>query len=263
MALASNARIGWQNLADLGAVTASSFSQLTPPALLQNPHVARKWRTEATSSASVTIDLLAQRSVDCVALMGLNLGAAGTTRIRLSTGDSSAVDGDAHDSDPSGASAGRVNERYPALIYLLPSAVTARYIRIDLAQSGNAYIEAGRAFAGIAHQFDYNFTYGWGRTWADGSRLTESRGGQDYIDRGPRRRQVDITFDYLTTAQRNGVVEDIDQFNGRHTDVLLILDPTSTERGRDSIWGLMDDMTPVSQPFHQTFAKTYRIKERL
>lgn len=260
---ANAARVGWSNLADTAGISASSFAQLTPPTLLQNPHVARKWRAPAGDTAHLTIDLLGARLLDCVALMGLNLTAAGLTRIRASLLDTSAVDGAVYDSDPSGQIAGRVSSRYPALIHLLPTTVTARYLRIDLSEPGAAYVEAGRLFAGATEQFAFNFAYGWNRGWTDRSRTTESRGGQTYVDRDNSYRTLDLTFETLSPGQRYGLVEDIDQFNGKHTDVLIITDPTSDALGRDSIWGLLEDVTPVSQPFHDSFAKTYRIKERL
>ncbi|HEV7337011.1 MAG TPA: discoidin domain-containing protein [Bosea sp. (in: a-proteobacteria)] len=263
MPLASNARIGWQNRADEAGISASSFVIDTPPAILQNPHVARKWRGVAGEAEYLTFDLGAQRSIDCVALMGLNLTEAGLTRIRASTGDSSGQHGDAHDSDPAGASAGRVNPRYPSLIHLLPAPVTARYVRIDLAEPGAPYIEAGRAFIGLAEQVTYNFAFGWQRGFADRSRTTKSRGGQTYIDRDNGYRTLDLTFEAITQEQRYGLFEDVDQFNGKRTDILFVTDPTSGELGRDAIWGLVSEMTPIGQPHHRTYSKTFRIEERL
>lgn len=72
-----------------------------------------------------------------------------------------------------------------------------------------------------------------------------------------------MTFGYIGEAQRLGLIEDIDQFNGKHTDVLMITDPTSAQLARDTIWGLNQEVTPVGQPFHETYSKTFRIKERL
>lgn len=263
MPQANAARIGWDNLADRGAVTASSFAIATPPPVLQSPHVARRWRGVAGAAEYLTIDLFAVKPVDCVALFGLNLSAAGLTRIRLSAGDSSALDGAAYDSDPAGPVAGRVNPRWPALIHLLPAPVMARYVRIDLQEPGAAFIEAGRIFVGATTQFETNFAYGWSRGYVDRSRTTESRGGQTYVDRDNSYRVLELQFGFVEAAERWGVIEDVDQFNGKHTDVLLITDPTSSELGRDSVWGLMEDVTPVSQPNLDLYSKTYRIKERL
>lgn len=263
MPIANAARIGWNNLADAGAISASSFVMLTPPTILQNPHVARKWRGVAGAAEYLIIDLGSVVSIDCVALMGVNLTPVGLTRIRASTGDSSGLDGSAYDSDPAGASAGRVNPRYPSLVELLPVAVLARFVRIDLEQPGAAFIEAGRLFIGLTEQFKINFGYGWNRGWNDRSRITESRGGQSYVDRDNAYRTLDMTFGFVDAAQRYGLIEDIDQLNGKHTDVLMITDPTSAQLGRDSIWGLNQEVTPVSQPFHETYSKTFRIKERL
>lgn len=260
MPVANAARVGWRNLADSGAISASSFVPLTPPTILQNPHVARKWRGANGASEHVTVDLVSPAAIDCVALMGVSLSAAGITRIRASLADSSALDGAAHDS---GAAAGRIDPRYPHLIHLMPAPVTARYLRIDLTEPGAAFVEAGRLFVGLTEQFTVNFAYGWERGWADPSRVTKSRGGQSYVDRADPYRQLNLTFGHLGEAQRYGVVEDIDQFCGKHTDILMLTDPTSTALARDSIWGRVEDATPVSQPSFATYSKIYRIEERL
>ncbi|KUL94330.1 hypothetical protein DK26_15065 [Bosea sp. WAO] len=260
MPIASAARIGWRNLADASAISASSFAQLTPPTMLQNPHVARKWRGTAGAAEHVTVDLGAVVTIDCVALMGVNLSEAGISRIRASSADSSALDGAAHDS---GAASGRIDPRYPQLIHLLPAPVSARYLRIDLEEPAAAFVEAGRLFVGLTEQLRINFAYGWDRAWVDPSRVTKSRGGQSYIDRADPYRLLNLTFGHLDEAQRYGLVEDIDRVCGKHTDILMLTDPTSPALARDSVWGRMEDVSPVGQPTYATFSKTYRIEERL
>lgn len=266
MALTHNACIAYRNLADLGTVTASSSTALTPAALLQNAHVARHWRSRSATEF-VLVDLGAVQPVDTVALMGLSLTAAGLTRIRVSASDPSGQGATAYDSDPAGSAAGRVDPAYGYLVHLLPAPVAGRYVRIDLVQPGAPYIEAGRFFVGARHQFASNFAFGWNRAWVDRSRRTESRGGQTYIDPDNTYRTADLTFEAVREGERFGVVEEIDRTNGEHTDVLLVTDPSSPNLGRDSIWGLLT-LSPVQQPAawvagRPIYQKSYQIKERL
>jgi hypothetical protein len=73
MAAPWNAAIAFDNLADRGIITASSSAILTPPSILQNPHIARKWRGASGESEYLTADLLADVVLDTVAVIGLSL----------------------------------------------------------------------------------------------------------------------------------------------------------------------------------------------
>ncbi|MBP1179962.1 hypothetical protein [Methylobacterium sp. PvR107] len=260
-----NAAIAYANLADGGIVRASSASQLAPPARLQNPHVARKWRGDNNPSEYLTVDLGDVHDVDTVAIMGLTLTAAGTIRVRASATDTSALMAEAYDSGPI---TGAVDPRYGMLVHLLPVLVQARYVRIDLEQPGATYIEAGRLFVGRRWQFAYNFGFGWGRGYVDLSKRTQSRGGQTYVDPNVSFRTVSLSFEVITEAQRLSFVDDVDRLNGQRVDVLLVTNPASPNLGRDSIWGLLDDLDPITQPATwiagmPAYAKAYKISERL
>lgn len=260
-----NAAIAYDNLADRGIVTTSSAVPLAPASRLQNPHVARKWRGNGNALEFVTIDLGASVLIDTVALMGLSLTLAGTVRVRVSEDDPSAQTGEAYDSDVLG---GAVDPRYGMLVHLIPQPVLGRYVRIDLYEAGVLYVEAGRVFVGLRNTFAHNFAFGWTRAYVDRSRRTESRGGQTYVDPDVSYRVVNVSFETIPESDREGFVEEIDRVNGTHEDVLLITRGDSTNLGRDSIWGLMSELSPVSQPQvwladGPAYAKTYTIAERL
>jgi hypothetical protein len=80
------ARIAYDNLADDAVVSASSQELLLPATNIQNPHVARKWRS-VFNSDYVVFNFEALVSIDTVALMGLT---AATYRIRISSVDTTA-----------------------------------------------------------------------------------------------------------------------------------------------------------------------------
>jgi hypothetical protein len=259
-----NAAVAYLNLADDGIVTATTSASLAPPSVLQNQHVARKWRSVGNNEA-IVIDLGSQQSIDTVALMGVNLSATGTTRLRISTADTSGQDGSAYNGT---SVAGRVDPSYGRLIFPVPSPVTGRYVRVDLADASLSYIEAGRVFVGRRHQFPVNFSFGWNRGWRDRSRRVQSRGGQTYVERDNSYLTLEVSFEWVPKSDRYGFVEELDRLNGMHEDVLLILDPSSSNLGRDSIWGLVDEIGTVTQPQvwlgdEEVYTKSYRISERL
>ncbi len=260
-----NAALLIDNLADQATISASSSAPPTPPTLLQNPHVARKMRFGATTGQHVVADLGAPVLVDTAALFGLNLSAAGATRVSASLSDSSGAAGDAYDGT---VRTGAVDPAYAALIELAPAPFIARYVRIELSDASLAVIEAGRLVIGLRQQMRFNFAFGWQRAWVDRSRRTESRGGQVYVDDDNGYRTVEIAFDAVLESERNGLIERLDRVIGTRRDILLLCKPDSDNLGRDSVWGFSEQVTPVAQPQgwvdgSPIFQKTIRLRERL
>jgi hypothetical protein len=253
----SSAAIAYLNRA--ASVAASSQENLLLVTRLLDVHVARKWRGSGGTSEYLTLDLGAAYSIDTVALMGVNLTAVGSTRVRASLSDATATGTLLYDS---GSVAGNVDPSYGYFIELLPAAVTVRYIRIDLTDATLTYIEAGRVFAGLRHQVEISFAPGFSRAWVDQSTKTRSRGGQTYIDRNVSYRTMDLMFEGVTEDDRWGLFEEVDRLNGERDDVLLITNPDSDNLGRDSIWGLLTQ-TPVTQITTEFYSKTLQITERL
>jgi len=259
----SNAAIVYLNLADDGVITASSSIVQAPPSTVQDPHVARRWRSLGASSEFLLCDLGSSQSIDVIALFGLNMDVLGLSRVRISTVDATGVAGDAYDST---TLAGQVEDDYDCLIDVLPAPVTGRYVRIDLANTGLAYIEAGRLVVGLQNVLDINFASGWSRRFVDRARKTESRGGQIYIDHDVTYRILNLTFEHVTADQRYGFIEQIDLLNGASTDILVLTNPASATLGRDSIWGLVEEVSSVTQSFVSNparFQKSFQIRERL
>jgi hypothetical protein len=260
MAISPNATFVYPNLADGGTITASSSAALMSPRRLQNPHVARKWRGVSGGSEWVCVDLGAALSIDTVALVGINLTLAGSHRVRVSNSDPTGAAGELYNS---GSLSAKVDPAYGYLVQLLTNPVTGRYVRVDVSDA-LSYIEAGRFVVGLRRVFAVNFAAGWSRGYEDLSRRRASRGGQTYIDRGDTYRKLELPFEFLSRTERNSLVEDLDLLAGTHDDVLVITDPLSSNLGRDSVWGLFDDLDPVVQPVMvDLFRKTFRVSERL
>ena len=80
-----------------------------------------------------------------------------------------------------------VDPIYGHLIHILPTSQAGRYLRLELTDSSLTYIEAGRLFAGIKFQPGHNFAYDYKRTTLDSVRMTESEGGQTWVEVGVQR----------------------------------------------------------------------------
>lgn len=260
----ANAALAYLNLADSGNISTSSQAITMPISNLQTPHVLIRWRS-VINDAYFVIDLLSVQSVDTVMLRGLTLGTNGTVRLRLSATDPTGATGELLDT---GLVTTGTTENYDAdygsFVYVLSAAVNARYVRIDLADADSTYVEAGRVFVGKLTRFTYNYNWGWSLGYVDRSARPKSRGGQTLVLEDNQYRVLNVDFGWVSSAQRYGIVESVDRVNGQHTDVLLVTDTESENLARDSIWGLVSNLTPVVNPaLADIFGKSYQIEERL
>jgi hypothetical protein len=250
--------IAYTNLADSGLVFGFSSQETSLPASnVLVEHVARRWRAQANTGYFI-IDLGSSRSIDTIAVMGMTMSASGNIQIRASNSDSTVTSSLDYDSGTM-----VVDNNYNSSVALITSPITTRWIRVDLQDTPSTYVEAGRIFVGLRQTFGYNFSYGWSRSWEDRSIRSKTRGGQTQVWLDNLYRVVEVTFNFLSTTERNSFVESIDLANGLHTDVLFITDTSSDNLARDSIWGLMTESQAVSQPYFDRFSKKYKIEERL
>lgn len=250
---------------DAGAViTASASLPKCPPSRLQTEHVGETWVAE-TDTAYLTFDLGAATSIDTVVLAGLNLTTAATTRIRLSAGDASAQAGELYDS---GSAAGRVSDYYRNLVALTDGTVSARYGRIDLAQSGVERIMAGVLFVGARNQVGINFAPGAGDTVIDPSVMTRARSNAKLIDDRRKWREWTFTFEALSPTERLGWIEDMRFIAGLSRNLVCIRQCDSDDLGRDTLLGLISEATPVvsTAAFMDggtAYSQSFKIEERL
>jgi hypothetical protein len=265
------AAILWRNLADTefgGSVTASSWIATSPPTRLQNPHTLRRWKGRNGAAESILVTWTTEQTFDSIGLMKLAkivgdttlvMSSAATKRVRVSSVDLTGIAGDVYDS---GVIAGKVRDAYGCLIELFPAPVTGKAVLIDISESGVDAILAGRLVIGLRKQFALNFSYDWSDGYADLSRIKKSIGGQTYVDRDDRYRVLNIPFNSIVENDFNTIVRAIDRENGLSRDVLFVIDENSAELDRDSVWGLIKDMSPATQPNLAYFSKRYAIEER-
>lgn len=256
----------WVNIAaaDLATLTSTTAATAMPITTLQQEDVLRCWRGTggAGVAESIYFDLGSTQSVTVVALLNTNLVAADTTRLRLSVADPTCVT-NTYDST---SAANRVDPIYKDLIFLASPASSPRYGRIDLTCAAESP-EAGFLHVGTYTQFAYNYAHGAQCTRVDPSIPKKTKGGQTKIMRRTQFRRWDIPIEVVTEAQRWSVVEGIDYLNGISSPVLFILDPTSTNLGRDSIFGLIQESSPVVSiegyvDGAPVYSKSYRIDQR-
>ena len=229
----ANIVLGYSDRVVLGTVTASTELPTLPAINLQQPFLnPNRWRSSA-NTATIDVNFGASYTIGVIALLGSNLTAAATFRLRLSA--NSALTSPTYDTGVSQINAG-VDPTYDHLIHILPTSQAGQYLRLELTDSSLPYIEAGRLFAGIKFQPVHNFAYDYKRTTLDSVRMVDSEGGQSWVEVGVQKEEVRLHFEAFTDSESQADLTAIRRL-GRHKDILAVLNPASTNLGRDSVFG--------------------------
>jgi len=243
------------------AITSDNALATLPAANVATVQVTQLWKTApATTTAYVLIDLGSSQSIELVALINTNLTAAGTWRIRISTADATGNTGDALDTTT--VSAG-VDVRYKKAIYILSGPVTGRYIKINITDISLTQLSVGKVVACQAFKPTYNFSPGAQIFYRDWSNRYSAYDGQTWTLRGAVQRGFAFVLPAVTDTERNNIGEGLIQDHGIYRDVLVCLDHTSSNLGRDSVWGLLEEI-PVWTRFTNGYANIpFKVMDRL
>lgn len=261
----ANAALLLDNLADSGTLTASAqVTGMEVTQLIDSPHVFDDFWQANGDSANLTLDLGVDTAFDTVALLGMTGSAQQTARLRTSTSSGGPTSGDLLDSGALGFGSAYFDYRYGMFVYPLPAPVSGRYVHFDLEDSGAARIRAGRLVVGTRTAVDYNFTAGSSLGWNDLSGSARSKGGQTHIWERRSFRKGILTFDYVSNAQRWGLIETLGRDKGNHGDVLALIDPGASNRPQQTIWGRLTDASPIAwSQAVKIYSKQLEIEERL
>lgn len=230
-----------ENLIDEATLSASSGLPLLPVSQLKNQDVGRVWRTEpATETAYILAVLVEPREIGAIVLAGYTGTSGVTVRVRVSTADPTGVAGDAFDS---GVVAGVFDPMWRNIIYILPAPATGSYLRIDVAQAGADFLEAGYLMAGPLWIPSVSYQVGFEPSVEDFDQIVTTTAGVDYILEGGSRRRFTAQFVGLTEDELNTQLFRISNVVRRRQPILFISDLDTTNVGRDSILGRL-----MSQP---------------
>ncbi|MGO1121211.1 hypothetical protein ACTL6U_21145 [Rhodovibrionaceae bacterium A322] len=216
----------------------------------------RRYRSENHGFAqSLLFDFGDSKPVDLVALLALNLTAAGRVEVLLS--DSADL------TPPIWEGAATPNPDEAGLVFALPAQVSARYLQITLCDPTRDVLELGLAVAGAVVQPAYGLATGGQKGWRDGSSATPAQqAGLTVAARTPRRFW---TLPFAVVAQ-----EDADQLYQQLggqlglSHPLLCLESWSREESLysgDWIYGLLNQGVTLKNLFRDHWSGSLQIEE--
>jgi hypothetical protein len=192
---------GWDNRVLDGALRAGSEVAGLTVAALQSPVGTEAWQASAVTVAGgawMEIDAGAPVDWRLFGLFRTNLTPGAVVRWMLG---SAAGGGDVYDS---GWLAGTVAAGYGQSVHDAGQTVSARYMRVEIADGGNpdGYVRVGLAYAGAAFVPARDQSAdGASEGWESGRRVTESRGGQVYVTPGFARRTRTVAYSMMAEAE--------------------------------------------------------------
>lgn len=231
-----------------------------PLAHLQDPQPRKVTRWIGTSGF-VVADFGASVPVGLVALTGTNLTAAATRRVRLSSVDATGAAGDVHDSGV--AAAGADPRHNGAVFYPLAADLSARYLRVDLADASLSFLDVGLLLAGPAFRPARNMSFGWSVGWQEYGTNEPSPVGVRFTARRGRCRALALRFDFATESEAMGHHMEMARIAGATENVAVLPIADGAYLAQQAVVGLVQDVTEVQNRFFNIWSKTITIAERM
>lgn len=221
------------------------------------------------ASTKFDLDLGAQGNLRLLALLGSNLSPAATVRWQLYT--DSGYTQLVHDTGALPVPWAALGEETladwrPDFHLVLPSTLTARYLRIEIFDTGNAagYIELGRALAMPAWQPAVNLAYG-NPIRYDHSATTIERalGGPRFAARRRGLRLQTVQLDHLGADEAHQAILEMQRTLGRDGELYFVHDPDQSDiwRRQRSFLATLDEINPLEQPYFANYASSLALLE--
>ncbi|WP_427500811.1 hypothetical protein ACQE3E_15725 [Methylomonas sp. MED-D] len=257
----ANLMLGYGNLIESSdTLSGGSWSTSFPLANVKNRRLAKVARTvdDATGSSWLNIDLGANRTAQCFAAIRTNLSAAGVFRVRAAGNGDSTYSVPLYDSGYVSAAAFT-----PDLILGLAASISARYWRLEIADSSNpdGYIEIGRIFVGPALAPADNMSYGNHIGYRSRSEVVQTQGGAMIGLRRVGQRQFQFALDWMNEAEAIAALE-LQRVVDITDEVLLIRDRTDTTYNQQRHFlGQLSELSPIDNPYVLTHQVGFNVVE--
>ena len=282
----SNVYLGWPNRMDEATVSGGDWLTALPLAHLldRTPTViARSTDCEAVST-QFDLTLPAARSLRAFALVNHNLSTSAMFRVSLGStlGGSEVLssgwqpvwrinfDTDLLEWESDGWWDGDYDDDFVghpfAALYLAPATVSARYVRIEIADADNpdGYIQLGRVFLGGGISPVYGITYGMSDQWEDTSTAEAALGGSEYFDVRRRCRVARFELPYLHQDSEFRQFHEMQRRLGTTGELLYLPDTQNlSESQLTGFVGRMRQLSAIEYPYYKARKLGFEVKEIL
>lgn len=269
--MGQNLLLAWPNRIPDATLSGGSWSSTAVLNNLKTRFSYEVARTTNTDIANTQFDTALDkvRTIKCIALLRHNCTIGAKYRIRLSNTagnfssplyDSGLVDVwstfypfGVQDWGDEGWWGGKPSaediEGYPSiLLNVLDVAIDARYIRLEIQDTGNpdGYVEASRLWVSGQWQPRINMTYGMSLGWEDTSKIEEALDGTEYFDERTKTRSFIANLDWLSSAEGHATYLEMQRQLGVTKELLVVPDYSDVENIiRRSFVGRFKQLSPL------------------
>ena len=150
----------------------------------------------------------------------------------------------------------------PVFPNFLPTAVTARWWRVEINDPVNNYVQIGRVFIGDAWQPAVNMLYGASLGWEDNSEVQEALSGAEYVTAKTPYRVARFTTANMSIDEGISRAYDVQRRSGVSKEVLFMwaADDTTYLVER-SFYGRLRQLSPIEHPYPDNMRTAWEIKE--
>jgi hypothetical protein len=219
-----------------------------------------RFRSTVIANTYAEIDLGQSLSMDFVTIMFTNVSSTAVWRYRIASSQANLTASPVYDSRtywPSDKECWHSNTAMDTAAVDLSSwqrthafhdiegdvgsAVTNRYVRIDVYDSSNqdGYIDIGRFYTGLKYQPGWNINWGSGMPFhAEEPQRIRMEGGLKVAIGRPREGVMEFTLGFKTEDELMTNFFEMNRLRGTSGDILFMLDPTSKWAHHFMVYGL-------------------------
>jgi len=284
----ANIRFLYDNDAfDAATLTASSEATGYEVSNLQDQRRKKTWRSTSVTGEYISIN--AAITANMIALINHNLTYEGTFRVTATNSDDyvsnllldETFDGwetvwgygeggyglHGYGGVPLESEMDEVFTDNVRIYYFSAGSITASYWRVYFTDDDNAdgYIELGRIMLGSYFEPTNNFTYKWGFTPVDRTKVDYTKGGQPVRYVRTKRYDIELHFPTVTRTDRwENFLELIGSY-GIRKDIILQLFPKGSGGKKifTSLYGRLKDVSPLTETFADWSEVTLNFRESL
>lgn len=261
-------RIATPILSDAGTLTTGNELGTLPVTNLQTLQPTEVWRTNGLSSMFIELDLGSVNAINTVALLYTNASSGATAQVRTADTQGGLTSAPDHDSGSITfwSSPNLDDWERRSFLYDVPSGVSNRWVRIDITDGSNpdGHFQAGRLYVDNAWTPSRNRSLRSSLRWEDASLKGKSVGSRTFFTPRDKWRVLSFSLRFLGKDEMFADALELDRLRGTSKDILVIPDiDDTTNRHAETVNGVMEELTPITDEFKKLYTKRYEVEELL